>query len=76
MEDLDTFKNEESAPASKRINEKPAIIVKNPPHPATPQISKQEKFPNESYLKLYVLLINGDVQITSPVLLALIWLIK
>ena len=36
------------------------------------KISKQEKFPNESYLKLYVLLINGDVKITSPVLLALI----
>jgi hypothetical protein len=43
VEDLDTFKNDESAPTSKRINEKPAVIVKNPPHTATPQISKQEK---------------------------------
>ena len=42
MEDLDTYKNEDSAPVNKRINDKPAI-VRNQPKPAAPQISKQEK---------------------------------
>ena len=40
MEDLDTYKNEDSAPVNKRINDKPGT-VKNAPQ--QPQISKQEK---------------------------------
>ena len=43
MEDLDTFKNEDTAPVvNKGINDKPAI-VKKAPNNAPPQISKQEK---------------------------------
>jgi len=40
VEDLDTYKNEDSAQVNKRINDKPTT-VKNAPQP--PQISKQEK---------------------------------